>query len=153
MKRMIKDKTVLEIIRMDWDYARSRRDFIMRQAAFTGIGGIVPIRLMDFANNLGLVFAYSVLQEILQQLCDEKYFSSKGSSLGFLMENSKTVLPWVDFAFVNEGRKKRNDIAHKQKELPRGECWKYIEAIEKELVAWGIRKESNQSCNSQNQLN
>ena len=134
---MIQNKTILEAIRKDWEYARSRRDFIMRQR-LTGIGGVVPIRLMDFANNLALVFAYGVLQDVLAKLQDEGRFVEKRSTLGPLMAASEHKLSWVDFALVDAGRDERNKVAHEQKVLPRGDCWKYMDAIEQEFASWGI---------------
>lgn len=135
---MIQDKAILENIRKDWEYARSRRDFIMRQAFINAGTGLVPLKLMDFANNLALLFAYSVLQGVLAQLRDEGRFVEKRSALGPLMAAGEHKLPWTDFALVDAGREERNKVAHEQKVLPRGDCWKYMDAIEHEFASWGI---------------
>jgi len=54
------------------------------------------------------------------------------------MWSSKNALPWVDIEKVDEGRERRNDVAHERKFLPRRECQKYIDAIEDELVPWKV---------------
>lgn len=136
---MIQDAQRLEVVRKDWAFARSRRAFIMRQAVgSSGIGGMPSTRLMDFANNLALVFAYSVLQDVLAQFRDEDLFKYKGWYLKELMLRSRPSLNWEDFWLVDEGRDARNDIAHRGQVLPRADCWKYVDAIENELLHWSI---------------
>jgi hypothetical protein len=51
---------------------------------------------------------------------------------------SQTSLPWVAFDSVSEGRDERQKAAHGVKIVARADCWKYIDAIEQELVAWGV---------------
>lgn len=135
---MIKNMDKLDAIRKDWEYARSRRTFIERHAGHFANGGLAPLTLMDFAANLVLVFAFAVLDDALEQLERECWFKTKGTTLGARMEASKLKLPWVDFASVDKGRDMRNDIAHRQKDLIRRECWRYFGAIEREFIEWEI---------------
>ena len=78
--------------------------------------------------------------EVLEQLYLEGNFtcSDKGLNLGSLMWASKDALPWVNFIQVDKGREQRNKVAHDDLVLPRSETWEYIDAIEKELIAWKI---------------
>jgi hypothetical protein len=39
---------------------------------------------------------------------------------------------------VDEGRDKRNDVAHNDLVLASGESWKYIDSVERELINWQI---------------
>jgi len=94
--------------------------------------------LLDFANNLALVFAYGVLEDVLKQLRDERTIVCDKWGLKNLMAQSKHSLDWIDFRLVDKGRDRRNDIAHRGVVLARGECWKYVDAIEKEMLQWGI---------------
>ncbi|MBM2831858.1 MAG: hypothetical protein HW414_910 [Dehalococcoidia bacterium] len=136
---MIANQNVLTEIRSDWKSVRRKQARVQRYM-FIGGGHILPVALADFAYNLVLIYAYSVLHDILRQLLLEGRFLAprNKSSLGQLMQASKNTLPWVDFALVDEGRGRRNKVAHKDLLIPRAETWKYIDAIEKELVKWGI---------------
>ena len=86
--------------------------------------------------NLG--YAYSVLKEVLEQLRSENKFNCSDKRLGPLMAASKKVLPWVNYAKVDRGRKQRNKVAHDDLVLPRSETWEYTDAIEKDLMSWHI---------------
>ena len=65
-------------------------------------------------------------------------FASKDDKLKEMMKKSRHILPWQDYATVDEGREKRNGVAHRREILERASCWKYLDAIEAELVSWGI---------------
>jgi hypothetical protein len=139
---MIKNQSVLDEVRKDWEGVRNRQTSIfVGLAASRGIGvGIYPFRVADICYSLVLIFAYSVLGTVLRQLKEEGFFTSpkKDNRLGVLIKNSETQLPWVNFSEVDEGHHKRNDVAHKDFVPPRGESWKYIDMIERELVNWQI---------------
>ncbi|MQY66742.1 MAG: hypothetical protein GH159_00240 [Dehalococcoidia bacterium] len=104
------------------------------------MGGAFPHKVADISYSLVLLFAYSVLGTVLRQLRDEEFFASpkKDNRLGVLISNSETQLPWINFGEVDEGHHKRNDVAHEDFVPSRGESWKYIDAIEKELINWQI---------------
>ena len=103
-----------------------------------GTGATHAIR--DISHNLVLLFAFSVFEDVLKQLKSKKYFTSDNNNLGNLMHKSRNHLPWQDYILVDEAREKRNEIAHDQAIFPRDDCWKYIDAIENELVQWGVIK-------------
>ncbi len=137
---MIKDQTALQDLASAWRDVRSRQDFMKRHllGSMGGIGSLPSIFLADPVYNLVLLYAFAVLDEVLRQLRDEGNFSSKTTKLGDLMYSSKLSLPWLDFDFVDNGRERRNEIAHRSATIPRGECWQYIDAIETELKSWQI---------------
>jgi len=137
---VIKDQTALQNLANAWRDVRSRQSFMQRHllGSMGGIGSMPSIFLADPVYNLVLLYAYAVLDEVLRQLRDEGNFSSKTTKLGDLMHSSKTSLAWVNFDLVDKGREQRNDIAHCSVTIPRGECWKYIDAIEMELKSWQI---------------
>ena len=139
---MIKDPSRLGEIRKDWVGARVFQAKVHRQlnaaATIGGIGGLVTSGLRDTAHSLVLLFAFSVLEQALQQLEKENVFSTKKTGLATLMRASKKALSWKDFGIVDRARERRNELAHHQKIMPRGECWDYIDAIERELLGWKI---------------
>jgi hypothetical protein len=94
--------------------------------------------VFDACHDLTLVFAYSVLQDTLEQLEYEGHFKSKTPGLRGRMHASRPVLPWQDFTLVDEGRERRNAFAHDRTVVPVEECVRYVDAIEQELRAWGI---------------
>jgi hypothetical protein len=55
-----------------------------------------------------------------------------------VVNTSQDALKWVNYPLIKEIVNHRNDLAHRAVFVPRGDCWRYIDAIEAELVAWGI---------------
>jgi hypothetical protein len=103
-------------------------------------GGGIPVTMgfVDLCHGLILLFAFSVFEKTLQQLRDEGAFKCKSNQLGPLMKESSAVLKWLDFSTVDKARDSRNTIAHERKTLARRDVWRYIDAIEAELVGWKI---------------
>jgi hypothetical protein len=101
-------------------------------------GASAVIHLANIAHNLPFLHACSVLNDILEQLRDENHFQCKGRTLGALVKESEHHLPWNNFALIKEIVWRRNGLAHHSNILPREDCWRYIDAIEQELVAWKI---------------
>lgn len=142
---MIKDPTKLQEVRDEWKFAieaqNSMRTIIEYYESQTG-----GTWFNDFQNKVhGLVlsFAFSVLQHTLEILRAEGAFKCgrKNPPLGNLMNASNgkhSKMKWLDFLVVDEGREKRNDLVHHQKVLRREDTWKYIAAIENELVEWKV---------------
>jgi hypothetical protein len=93
---------------------------------------------IDEFYNLPFMLAYSVLEDAIDFLDVSGKIAKAGWKLGPRMEVAKTVLTWIDFALVDDGREKRNDLAHEAKLLPRKDCIHYIEAIGAELKAWRL---------------
>ncbi|MFQ5874386.1 MAG: hypothetical protein ACE5JL_11375 [Dehalococcoidia bacterium] len=135
---MIKDQNVVTDIRDDWKSVRLKQNRI-KINTLSAIGKI-STQFADLCYTLILIYAYSVLHDTLIQLHEEKFFTvtKKDRLLGTLMYASQNVLPWVHFALVDKGREQRNNVAHEDLVLPRGEIWEYIDAIERELVSWQI---------------
>lgn len=137
---MIKDQAKVLDYQKDWNGVRDLQNRIqaLLNAGLTGIGGLVPHGLRDISHNLVLLFGFSVLEDVLKQLRDEGQFMEKSNMVGKLMYASRNFISWSDYKLVHDAREKRNNIAHDQKIISRGDCWKYIDAIETELVSWGI---------------
>src|SRR5262245_17271475 len=85
-----------------------------------------------------LIAAFSVLEEVLLQLRDERRFMCRDNRLKSLMHGSQPTLPWQDFTLVDQGREDRNKTAHERVWLPHAKSRTYLAAIEAELVAWGV---------------
>jgi hypothetical protein len=49
-----------------------------------------------------------------------------------------SIVPWQDYALVDQARNSRNQIAHQRAVIERAETWRFIDAIEVELRAWQI---------------
>ena len=129
---MIRELSVLDDIRKEWQGVRNRQASILVGLFMSSSGGgIFPHKLADISYSLVLIFAYSVLCSVLQQLRNEEYFTSpkKDGRLGTLMHKSKKELPWVSFDEVDRGYRRRNDVAHKDLVLPREEAWSYIDQV------------------------
>jgi len=136
---MISSLDVLEELRNSWNGVRILRTKISTIMMVSFSQGALSVRpLADVAHNLPLFHAYAVLNDVLLQLRDEKHFECERKFLASLLKASKTTLPWTQFDLVKEGVDRRNDIAHKGILLPSSDCWKYISAVEEELVAWNV---------------
>ncbi len=137
--KMMKDNNVLKEMVGAWEGVRKMQAMLDTYATTALVGGFP--QLSDYQNachGLTLIYAYAVLQEVLEQLRDEGQFVSSSGKLGTLMHESKKSLPWVDFAIIDKGRERRNDVAHRRSIVPLAESRRYIDAIEQELIAWKI---------------
>ena len=135
---MIQDKASLKNVRDSWKTVRVV-DAQIATNMNAGIFSLVPTAtgFSVVPESLLLVFAVAVLEEVLVELEDQgTFYSRKG--LKRLMEGSQSALPWQDFAAVNHARERRNDVAHKHQFLDRGECRPFLDAIEREFIAWKI---------------
>ena len=139
---MIKDAEDRESIVAQWKTVR-RYEAMMKTntlGAFAD-GALLTPDFLNGCNTLVCIFAFAVLERVLRILlregaCPEPPEGRTGFKA--LMNSSQTALPWVDFALVAEGRDERHKAAHGLKIIPRADCWRYINAIERELVAWGV---------------
>ena len=139
---MIQDKVKQADYQKEWNSVRKFQNRIQANLNASGMmfGTGATHAIRDISHNLVLLFAFSVFEDVLKQLKAEKHFTSDNNNLGNLMHGSQNDLPWQNFLLVDEAREKRNEIAHDQTILPRDDCWKYINAIENELVQWGVIK-------------
>jgi len=137
---MIRDPKALAEIRRSWEGVEALRGQLQRSAgASVGfIGGVFPHKLSDAAHNLPFIHAHAVLNDTLRQLAVEGAISCHSIFLGSLVVAAQKTLPWQDLKLIRVGVKRRNSVAHKAKLLSRGDCWKHIDAIRRELKAWGI---------------
>ena len=136
---MITDPTVLQDARDGWEFVRSSRNVIVGNCNMATMAlGFNQAGIRDLCFNLLLMSAFSVLEDVLQQLRDEGKFLGRDNRLGPLMGNSRSALPWVDWPLVDDGCNDRNDSVHDRTYLAHAKCRDYIAAIERELVAWGV---------------
>jgi hypothetical protein len=84
--------------------------------------------------NLPFLLAYA----LLGQYSDENGigFGPK-AQLGEKLKKLETVLCWSNFRTIDEGRCRRNDLAHRAS-LSKPDCLRYIIAIGDQLAAWGL---------------
>jgi hypothetical protein len=136
---MITDPLALQHVRDSWETVRESEraaGLTMVKAFLSGLpAGTAPAELFW---GLLVLFAYSVVEDALLELRDQGVFACQKSNLKELMERSKTGLTWLDFAVADEGRERRNDVAHRRMRFPPAQCKRYIESVEAELKGWGI---------------
>lgn len=131
---MISDQVVLEEIKQGWQGA----EVLRKKTTASLFGGDFTIFIADQAHNLPFIHACSVLNDVLLQLKEEGHFSCRKFFLGALLNASKDKLTWQNFTLLKECVEKRNEVAHKGQIIPRGDCWKYMDAIREQLIVWGI---------------
>ena len=136
---MIQDAEVSTAIRKSWETVRIVEAQIDANLNFS-LFSLVPAMsgYCVVPESLLLVFAISVLEDALRELVKEGKISCSSAKLKKIMLESKASLLWQDFDTVDEGRELRNRIAHEKKFLEQHDHHKYLNAIENELVAWGI---------------
>lgn len=90
--------------------------------------------------NLPFLLAYATLDQVLSQMIEEGAIQceKKRPMLGDKMAASITAIPWHRYEFVEAGRIARNALAHEAILLSKPDCLTYIDAVEKELTAWGV---------------
>jgi hypothetical protein len=140
---MIKNATIFQEVRDEWKFAITTQNSINVTMGFyeKRADGAYFDHFLNLIHGFVLTFAFSVLQNTLEQLRDEGVFNCGGNILGNLMNASngkKSKMKWLNFPLVDEGRDKRNKLVHCQKFLKRTDTWKYIDAIEKELIGWKV---------------
>jgi hypothetical protein len=101
------------------------------------VGVMINTTLQEEFFNLPLVLAYGTLDDALTVLDTQNVLANE-RNLGPRMEASKGFLSWVDFPTVWEGKERRNDVAHRAKLHSRQDCLRYIDAVGRELRAWGL---------------
>ena len=141
---MIKDAAEKQNVIDEWHGVRKAHAKIKTHllAAFAGGRGLaVSGDFPDLCHCLLLPFGFSVLESALKQLKREGVFSCGRWNVGPMMEASKLALPWSDYDLVDEARRHRNEFAHQQTICPRKRTWEYLDALEAELIAWGILTE------------
>lgn len=136
---MINDALQLQTIQEDWQGVRklqSKIDVLLKASSAGGATAIA--RLADIPYNLPFLHACGVFNDVLLQLRDEGHFKSKQRTLGALVEESESVLEWLDFTSIEEIVSKRNEVAHDALILPRRDCGLYVDTLEFQLKAWKV---------------
>ncbi len=98
------------------------------------MGSPFALSIADAAYNLPFLQACAVLNDVLVHLRGVK----AKTPLGAVVNTSQDALKWVNYPLMKEIVDHRNDLAHRAVFVPCSDCWRYIDAIEAELVAWGI---------------
>lgn len=89
--------------------------------------------------NLPLILAFAVLDQVLTELINQGEIPKpQRALLGARVLASSTVLQWINYALVDEGKTVRNKLAHEARLIGKLECLAFIEAIEVELKSWSI---------------
>lgn len=101
------------------------------------LGGTFPHVLAAAAHNLPFIHAFSVLDNVLNQLATEGHFTN-GRFLGHRIDHAEKVLPWQDISFIRKGVRRRNEVTHHGQLVDRADCWAYIDAVKRELAAWNV---------------
>lgn len=126
-------------LRAAWVSVRKAQEMMRTNIVFGFVRGAAQSEDFKRAGfNLVMIFAFAVLSDALELLGDEGAFVCKARDLGRLMEASRGSLRWVDYKLIDEGRERRNDIAHRWQTVSIESCLKYIDGIERELIAWRI---------------
>ena len=133
---MIQDQAEKQRVQSKVDAIRALRSYPTGHVVTSGMGAVMVGGPPAAFWNLPLVLAYEALDAALRQMQHEGAFPASNNMLGYRMIASQTVLPWVDYATVDQGRTARNDLAHKGTLAPRSDCLTYIAAVEAELKAW-----------------
>jgi len=136
---MIKDEEILKNIRSEWTTVRDTWELIAGNIRFSFAGGgFTSNRFRCISYSLTLLFGFTVLENVLQQLRDEGRFQCDKQGIKNLMKASRKSVKWIDYDLVNEARNRRNDVAHHQKWIEIKDCKRYLDAIEVELQGWHI---------------
>lgn len=83
-----------------------------------------------------LVQAYGALENALRHLRDDEVFPCRSSALGHLMAASESRLPWINYAFVDQGRLYRNRLVHEMQTVRAFTVLEYVRAVQEELKVW-----------------
>jgi hypothetical protein len=135
---MIANAQVLGDVRQSWAGMRELRQKVAIAVphgviAFSGL-----IFIANVPYNLPFLHACGVLNDALEQLAKEQSFTYKERNLGPLIDASVGILPWNDLPLIKEAKDQRDGPAHRGVIVQRDDCLRYIDAIEVELVQWGI---------------
>jgi hypothetical protein len=139
-QKMINDPLMLSEIGKQWAAVRTLCRGSHRQIVMPGAGTYCETP-PDELFNLPLVLAYGVMDQVLDELILQGTFpnpSGRKPPLGAKMDASRAHPSWLDYAQIELGKKARNDVAHEGTLFPKADCLRFIDAIERQLKAWGI---------------
>lgn len=136
---MISNPLVLADVQAKWSAIRALTSNGITGAQIPGVYITFPQKDPRFSN-LPFLLAYAALEQVLEQLAYEGAIAAPVGrpTLYNRLASTQHELTWVSFDTVDEGRLRRNDLAHDATLLNEHECQRFIDAIEKELLAWGV---------------
>jgi hypothetical protein len=88
--------------------------------------------------NIAFILAYEALEDALLCLRREGAFACASDGLYRLMQRSQPSVAWLDFATVDDGRDRRNKLAHEGQLVANPECLRFIATVDAQLRAWGV---------------
>jgi len=136
---MISDNPSLQSVQTVWNSVRVYEDALDQQFNAPSLSSVSPLpERDDVCYSLLVLFAFAALEDALKLLRAEKAFLSELDRLIYMMDNSRTQLPWVDFQAILAYRNQRNKIRYDQKMVSRTEAKKILHGIERELTAWNL---------------
>ena len=136
---MITNSVELVRLRAEWDgVCKMQRHKTMLVASALAFGAIRSTALADAVANLPLLLAFDVLRQVLKQLKRQGLVKSKRHSLGDLMDDAQTAVPWLDWRTLRDGVRRRNAVAHDGAIHPRKQCWEDVDLIGRQLTLWKV---------------
>ena len=137
---MITDPSTLADIQAKWSAIRVLASKGMTGAQLPSGSYIIFPQKDPRYFNLPLLLAYSALEQVLEQLAYEGTVPAPSGrpTLHARLLAAQNSLSWTSFATIDEGRQRRNELAHDAALLNEQECLRFIGAIEIELIAWRI---------------
>ena len=142
---MISDEKQKAVIQTQWNAILKLEKGLRAQKMLVG-GAVFKERgSPPESYNLILVLSYSLLDEALSILIEEKEFSCPKPKykhatiqLGTKMKAARTQISWINYPLVYAGKTARNRLAHSGTLVEKDDCIKYAYAIKSELMGWQI---------------
>lgn len=146
---VISDPVVLADVQAKWSAIRALASKGATGAQIPGAYVIFPQKDPRFSN-LPFLLSYAALEQVLEQLAYEGTISAPCGrpTLHNRLVAARDGLTWISYDTVDEGRAQRNALAHDATLLNEHECHRFIEAIERELLAWGVVTNGDAQHNS-----
>jgi len=136
---MIVSSSALSKLQSEWRGVVQMRDRVRHLVVSTfAFDSTQSPTFGDVLYNLPSVLAFDVLTKVLLLARDEGRFGSSGVQLDELMDSAKTALSWLDWQYLRDSGKRRNEIVQHAKLYGDLQCLLDIARIEDQLVAWGI---------------
>jgi hypothetical protein len=136
---MIESSHALVSLRSDWQGVVRMRERVRHLVVSTfAFDCSQSPTFADVLYNLPLVLAFDVLTKVLLIARDEGRFASSSYQLDELMDSAKTAFSWLDWQYLRDAAKRRNEIAQSAKFYGDLQCLLHIAKIEDQLRAWGI---------------
>src|SRR5215212_7235232 len=109
---MITNSNSLRTLQSEWQGVVRMRDRVRHLVVSTfAFDAAQSPSFGDVLYNLPLVLAFDVLTKALILAKDEGLFTSYGDQLDELIDSAKTALSWLDWQYLRDGVKRRNEVA------------------------------------------